>query len=128
MGVLAGGAGLGLVVVAHHAGVLAGERNGVLADAVEGRGVIMAILAEGLWDQSGADQQESGNTHDQDDSGANEMTRVTQKLAQSPSFPRERLALIQQNRFQTALKSKIAAFAGNICRFLQQFQWSSGSE
>src|ERR1035438_4288271 len=90
MGVLAGGARLGLLVVAHHAGVLAGERDGVLADDVERRCVIVTVLAESLRDQRGADQQKGGESNDQNDSGANEMTRVTQKLAQGPSFPKER--------------------------------------
>ena len=88
MSVAAGGARFGFVVVAHHAGILAGEGNGVLADDAERRRVIMPVLAESLRDQSSADQQEGPKPYDENHGGADKMTRVTQKLAQSPSFPK----------------------------------------
>ena len=50
MGVLAGGAGLGLIIVAKNALILAGVNHGALADFGQSGGAVVAVLAEGLGD------------------------------------------------------------------------------
>lgn len=67
VGVAAGGADLGLVVVAKRAGVLAGVRDGPLPDHVERRRPVMAIFAESFRNDGGANYQkktEPGQEHE----------------------------------------------------------------
>jgi hypothetical protein len=50
VGVLAGSAGFGLVIVAQNALVLAGVSNGALADFCQRGRAVVSVLAEGLGD------------------------------------------------------------------------------
>ena len=61
--VFAGSAHPGLVVVAHHASILTGVGDGMLADDGEGRGVIVAVLAEGLGNEGRTDEKEGCESH-----------------------------------------------------------------
>jgi len=54
VGMLTGGPGGGLLVVAHDAGILPSEGDGVLADQFKRARPVVAILPEGLWDNRAA--------------------------------------------------------------------------
>jgi len=58
VGVFAGGAGSGFAIVAHHAGILPGERDGVLADQVERPRTVVAVLSERLGNDGASHHQE----------------------------------------------------------------------
>lgn len=66
MGVFAGGPDGGLVIVAHHAGILPGEGYGVLANQVEGTRPVVTILPECFGNDGAADDEEKCHTGDQD--------------------------------------------------------------
>ena len=52
------GTHFGLVVVAHHAGVLPGVRDGVLANGGERARAVVSVLAEAFWNHGGPNHQE----------------------------------------------------------------------
>ena len=78
VGVFACGAGLGFVVVAHDAGVLAGIRDGVLAHEVERTGAVVPVLAKGLGNDGAADDEEKRQAGQQDQGGTNQMGPITE--------------------------------------------------
>jgi len=82
VGVLAGGAHFSLVVVAHDAGVLAGEGDGALTDGGEGSRAVVAILAELFGDYGSADGEEEADSGEQNDGGTEQMSRVMEQAAQ----------------------------------------------
>ena len=79
---LAGFAGVSLVVVAHDAGILAGIGDGPLPYGGERARAVVAVLAEVLGDHRAADRQEKAESGQEDDGRANEMSRVVKQTAQ----------------------------------------------
>jgi hypothetical protein len=81
----------------------------------------MPVLAEGLRDQGRADQQEGREPRDENHGGANQMTRVTQKLAQGPSFskgmPLSHQAKQGPNGPKVENYSNFACFVANYSKF-----------
>jgi len=73
MGVPAGGAGLGLIVVAQDTGILARVGDRALTDHVEGAGAVVAVLAESFRDDGGAYNQKETEPGQEDESRANQM-------------------------------------------------------
>jgi len=82
VGVFACGACFGLVVMAHHAGILAGDGDGPLADGGKGARTVMAVLSEVLGDDGAAQHEEEADSGEQNDGGADEMSRVMEQTAQ----------------------------------------------
>jgi len=82
MGVAAGGADLGLIVVAENARVLAGEGDWFGADRVEGAGPVVAVFAEPLRHNGGADDHEEAEGGEEDERRANEMRRIPENAVQ----------------------------------------------
>ena len=76
MGVFAGGAGLGFVVVAEDAGVLAGKGERPLADQIQCRRTIVAVLAESFRNNRAPNDQESSQPSQQNRGRADEMAGI----------------------------------------------------
>jgi len=81
VGMLAGGAGFAFILMAHQAGVLPGERDGMLADHGQGAGPIMPILAEGFGDDGATDYQKEREPGKQNQGGTNEMSGIPEEMA-----------------------------------------------
>jgi len=79
MGVFAGGAGLGFVIVTEDARVLAGEGERPLADQIQCRGTIVAVLAEGFRNNGAPNHQESSQPSQQNRGRADEMAGISKK-------------------------------------------------
>lgn len=82
----AGGAELRLVVVAHHAGILAGVARGAGADQVEGPRPVMAELAEVLWNDGSPNHQKGPHGGYQDQCRADEVSPFMKQTAQEAPF------------------------------------------
>jgi hypothetical protein len=82
MGVAAGGADLGLIVVAEDARILAGEGDWFGADGVEGAGPVVAVFAETLRHNGGADDHKEAEGGEEDKRRANEMRRISKYAVQ----------------------------------------------
>ena len=82
VGVFAGGACFGLVVVARDAGILAGEGDGPLADGGEGTRTVVAVLSKVLGDDGAAEHEEEADSSEQNDGGAEQMSRFMEQAAQ----------------------------------------------
>lgn len=82
VGVFAGGSSFGLIVMAHHAGILAGEGDGPLADGGEGARTVVAVLSEVFGDDGATQHEEEADSGEQNDGGADEMSRVMKQTAQ----------------------------------------------
>jgi hypothetical protein len=83
VGVLTGGAGFGLVIVAQNALVLAGVGDGALTDFHQRGGAVVPVLAEGLGDDYGTYDEEDTERGDQDNRRADEVSGIREKAAQS---------------------------------------------
>ena len=70
VGVLAGGASLGFVIMAQDAGVLSGVGDGALADGVQGAGAVVAVLTEVFRDDGAADGQEEAESGEENEGRA----------------------------------------------------------
>jgi hypothetical protein len=102
VGVFAGGAGFGLVVVAQDAGILAGVGDGTLADGGQGAGAVVAVLSEVLGDYRRSDGEENADSGEQDEGGSDQMSRIMEQAAQiGPPWSQK----IRQYRDQTAFLS-----------------------
>ena len=73
VGVAAGGAGLGLVIMAKHASVLAGIVDRPRPDHLQGRGPVVAVFTEVLGDHRGADHQKCTKPGQEHQGGADQM-------------------------------------------------------
>ena len=89
VGVLALGADLRLIIVAHDAGVLAGVGNGVLADGREGAGAVVSVLAEAFGHDGAADHHENAEAGQQDQGGPDQVSGIAEESLHSfPLFAR----------------------------------------
>jgi hypothetical protein len=83
VGVLAGGADLGLVVVAHHAGVLPGISDRTGTDQLQRAGAGVAVLAEALGDYRGADYQKSAERAEEDHCWTKQVHPIAKQTLQN---------------------------------------------
>jgi hypothetical protein len=79
VGVFAGRARLGFVVMANDARALTGEHQRILAIHGEGRGTVMAVLAEGLRDHRTPHQKKDSQPGQEDQQRTEEMPRIPQQ-------------------------------------------------
>jgi hypothetical protein len=83
VGVASGGADFGLIVMAHHAGVLSGIGDRARADHIESGGPVVAVLAEAFGDDGGADDEEEAESGEEDQGRADEVPGVTHDTFQT---------------------------------------------
>jgi len=74
--VFARGSDRGLLVVTHHAGILPGKGDRVLANQIEHAWAIVTILSEGLGNNGAPDKEENQKTGQQNQSWPNQMGRI----------------------------------------------------
>ena len=86
VGMFAGGAKLGLVVVAHDAGILPGVVDGVGADQVEGARTVVAVFAEVLRHDSGSNDEKDTHGGNQDQGRADRVSPFIKQSAQDGSL------------------------------------------
>jgi hypothetical protein len=96
VGVLAGGPGVTLIVVAQKAGILTRVRNRLLPDHFERGRPVMAVLPEFFGNHGGANNQKQTKPGQQHQRGADQMARVPKQ-----AFPFR--AGYQQYKVQKAL-------------------------
>ena len=82
VGVFAAGADFALVLVAHDAGVLAGVRDGLLADGLERPGAVVAVLAEVLGHDRAANHQKDADSGQEHERGPDQVSRVVKQASQ----------------------------------------------
>ncbi len=78
VGVLAAGSGLTFVLVAQNAGILPGERYGVLAYQVERARPVVAKLTESFGDDSASDEEENRQNGQNDEGRPNQMSGIAE--------------------------------------------------
>ena len=81
MGMFAGAAGLALVLVAHQAGILAREGDGMLPHQVERPGPVMPVLPEGFGDDSAANHQKDCQGGQQNCGWPHQMSGIAEQTA-----------------------------------------------
>jgi hypothetical protein len=88
----AGGADFGLVVVAHHTGILSCKGNGPLPDGIESAGAVVAVLSKSLGDDGATNDEEEADSGQQNQRWAHQMDPVMKQAAQDyPLFQKNLL-------------------------------------
>jgi len=79
---------LTFVCVAHQAGVLSGEGDGMLADEIQRAWPVMPVLAEGLGNDRASDHQENRHRGEQDERRPNQVSGIAKHAPHNaPPFP-----------------------------------------
>ena len=85
VGVTAGGADFGLILVAQDTSILAGVGDGARADELERGRPVMAILAEAFGDDGGTHNEEEAEGGEKDERGTDEMPGVAEETSHTPT-------------------------------------------